>query len=497
MSDTLTFRNKYLTFILSLKDSIFKADNLNKAFGLAQIYGSFRWLNHDGTYYDDEVEDFLENMLLNSKCYFPPVFTLDNNICLIVSELYSNGGHSSVVLNWMKSFKDDANHHLIITRDVKEVVKKMLVNNQIPHTFCIKKKSALVQEILFKTASAKHIVLHIHPNDIESAIAARILAKAGKKIFFYNHADHVFSYGISSAEVVCELSNYGIELNKRLDRAKSTCFIGIPIKYRTGNDSISFTSNKQLSIKKVLTCGSSYKYSPSDVFFGDFINKMLNTENNIIIMVVGSTGKESWWKDYRKNWDDKVKFLGTLTHNEYMNIMKEADVYVDSFPITGGTAFPEALLNGLMVSGLKNPIQGYSPVDELRVDNIESLVKTVSKILNGDKKTIENINCIRNKVLLTHSLEAFYFRIKKMYSNNFEKITTSVDVNTFWMESNWLNKKMIHLPCFFTGYDLAFFDKLIILYKLKYMFVYMKLNNMIKFLIIILFDIRKYIKNYR
>ena len=45
--------------------------------------------------------------------------------------------------------------------------------------------------------------------------------------------------------------------------------------------------------------------------------------------------------------------------------MGKADVYVDSFPITGGTAFPEALLNGKLVAALKNPFQGYSPVDEL------------------------------------------------------------------------------------------------------------------------------------
>jgi len=183
----------------------------NDLLSMVSFYGELRWSNFDGTYSDDEVEEHVTSRVLKDRRFRSPAVK------------------SGVVRNWLTSFGEEGGHKLLVTRWLAKRFKNFLDANGIVYRLCCAHGVWLVNEIVGYCASAARVILHIHPDDIASLVAAIILARAGKEVIFYNHADHVFSFGNSSANVVAEVSTYGIALNRRTGRAKKSCYLGILI----------------------------------------------------------------------------------------------------------------------------------------------------------------------------------------------------------------------------------------------------------------------------
>ena len=462
-----------------------KEIDVNVALNLARVYGDFRWMNHDGVYQDNELETLLQQKVMQSKGYLSPnFFEICTGTILVASELYSNGGHSAVVMNWMRMFREKDDHKLLITRTVTSKVKKTLDREGVSYHLCINDGVSLINEILQHTVNAERIVLHIHPSDIVSAVAARILTQAGKNVIFYNHADHVFSYGISSATTVCEVSSYGMALNKRTGRAKNSRYLGIPVNFCENQSDINLGRARG---RTILSCGEPTKYAPSNVFFGEFIDCLLLQEPNATILLVGPTGEEPWWDGHVSRWGDSVQFLGTLEHDKYMEVIELADVYVDSFPITGGTAFPEALLNGKLVVGLQNPIQGYSPADELRVENVYQLAERVINLLMRDSACVSHVAKVRKQAKSIHSISRFRERVIGIYADNADKEQMSaVAIDTYWIEINWLERERINYPFWASFHSLALSYRLALLLELMKTRRFSEYSYIVKFVAIVI-----------
>ena len=479
-----SFLNSYSHLVRHIRCAAIKERNANVALSLAWVYGDFRWFNHDGVYQDAELENKLQVKVLESKLYSPPYLYGNSNVTIVLAtELYNQGGHSAVAVNWMNLFSDEKNHKLVVTRSIDYSIINSLVEDKVDFHLCSSKGVQLINEILACAALADRIVLHIHPSDIESAIAAKILQNAGKKIFFYNHADHAFSYGISCSNIVCEISAYGVSLRNRSKRVGIYSFLGIPISFRTFSKKISSDGKGALG-SKIVSCGSAYKYAPDKVFFGDFIDDLLLCKPDATVSIVGPTGKEPWWCANALRWGDSVQFLGVLPHDEYVKVLQSADVYVDSFPLTGGTAFPEALLNGILVTGLQHSVQGYSPADELKVENIKQLTERVVKLLNKDIVCVETVLRVKENVEYFHSLNRFYENVNKLYNgivvaNNEIK----VNVDTFWIEKKWIKSQEIIPPTWSSFRSMPMSARLKILLELSKVFNYTKFINIAKLIL--------------
>jgi glycosyltransferase involved in cell wall biosynthesis len=441
------FRNSYTKIIEWMRSQLLVERNVDHLLSIAEFYGQFRWNNADGVYQDTDLEDIVEKRVLqNKKLSLPNPPKVSAGIVLVASELLDFGGHSRVVLNWLKAFQEDGNHRLLITRRVMNGIKATLEGQRIPFYLCAKQGIELVNEIIAYCANAEQVVLHIHPDDIVAAIAARFLARSGKRIVFYNHADHVFSFAITSAQMVCEISTYGIELNKRARHLHNSCYLGIPIDCQSDGTHREITSNNN-SNKTVFSGGHSNKYVPGPEFFGEFIDSLLQQRNDVTFLLAGPTGSEPWWSDVKERWGARVQFLGNVSHSKYLDIMQKADVYVDSFPVTGGTAFPEALLCGKLVAGLTRQIQGYSPADELKVGNVEALTERAIKLLNHDQESIQNVEETMKRASAIHSITEFRQRVNNMYiGTSDQNARLDVTVDTYWREDRWERNKSVSVP---------------------------------------------------
>jgi hypothetical protein len=441
------FRGSYNKLIAWIISRIIAEKNINRALDIAEFYGGLRWENFDGIYQDNDLEGIVELKVRQSQNLHLPDFTGNEaRTILIASALYDSGGHARVVLNWMKAFKEYGQHRLLITRLATIGYRRYLEEHRILYHLCASGGIELINEILVYCADAQRIVLHTHPDDIITAIAARILGKSGKTIIFFNHADHVFSFGLSAATVVCEISRYGIELNKRTHRVKDYSYLGIPIDCFSRCADSSSPAGKEQN-KTVFSGGPSYKYAPGESCFSDLIDNVLEQRHDVSFLLAGPTGKESWWIEVKERWGNRIQFLGVLSHSHYLERLAKADVYVDSFPISGGTAFPEALLSGRLVTALNNPIQGYSPADALRLGDVQQLSEEVIRLLNHDPISMSRVEQVRERAMAIHSIISFHERVEHIYAGVYDKNAHSeASVDTHWSERRWENGSIVSLP---------------------------------------------------
>lgn len=447
-SQEAIFRESYRRLLHWVRSRVVGEKDLGQLLVLAEFYGALCRHNFDGSYHDSDLERIVEERVIQSSNLRLPEFTREGGeTVLIATNLYESGGHSRVVLNWMKAFKEEAQHSILIARAVASGYKQALVDQGIPYHLCANRGVALINEIIAYCATAERIVLHIHPEDIITAIAARILAKSGKPIIFYNHADHLFSFGISSASVVCEISTYGTALNERTNRARQQSFVGIPIDFQRGHlKSPELPANEHEKI--VLSGGSPYKYVPADVSFSDLIDIVLDKRDDVTFMLVGPTGKEPWWARAKTRWGDRLHFTGKmLSYSQYIELLLKADVYVDSFPVCGGTAFPEALLHGKLVTGVRTPIHGYSPADETKVGDVQEAAKVVLRLLDREATTMSRVEQAREHATDIHSMTRFRERVKNTYAGVYDKGPHSaVKTDTHWFEKRWEASNTVVMP---------------------------------------------------
>jgi len=448
----------YNKLIEQIKSRIFSQRDVNVALSLAQIYGTFRWMNDDGVYFDTDVENFIISLVKQSpKLKVKKQKQHQSSATLLVSELYDFGGHSKVVLTWLKlmSSKNDIKHKIAVTRSITEKNKQKIQNYNVQIQICKNDGIDAINEIINYALGSKFVILHIHPDDIIATAAAKILSEFGSKIIFYNHADYAFSYGIKQSDIVCEIGDFGEIISKRTNRVQGVSFrLGIPIRNKKIIHRDDNKINKQNNKKyKIITCGSDWKYEPKNgIFFGDFIDKLLSYEKNVEFIIIGPSGKEKWWYKIKEKYSDHLFFHGFVSYEKYFELLKDADIYVDSFPGHGATAFPEALVSGLLCIRLSTPVQGYSFADQLQVDTIDHLVNKVLAFINRDKNEIMKVELIRRKVIEEYSESKFKERIEQIYNNTFSKknvinnfkLTKKID--TYFFEKEWREKGKINIP---------------------------------------------------
>jgi len=458
------FTHNYTKMIGEIRGLVLSSQNVNTALSLAKVYGDLRWLNHDGVYDDDGLELALFNSILKvckdelSQCEGALVeneTTRNMRTVLLASKLYNQGGHTEVVIKWLNMMSDMFEHTLIVTDLIMNDIKDDIDRLGVRLVLCRELGVKAIKEILLAAVGSRYVIMHIHPNDIVAAMAARLLRSIGCICVFYNHADHVFSYGIGAANVVCEISSFGEDISRKSGRVRGdSFFLGVPLS-RLNNECNHVAQSLNRQRKMILSCGAGYKYKPNGgAFFGEFVNEILSLRDDVVVVVVGSTGDESWWKSWLINggnrWGGRVEFMGVLARPKYAELLCSADIYVDSFPITGGTAFPEALISGKLCAAMESPIQGYSCADELRAATVGELALQVNGLLHPNSPQFKKLERVRNKVISIQSEDVFKSKILDIYNQNFFLVhnnnITSKKHCTSWFETNWVFEELIHLP---------------------------------------------------
>lgn len=383
-----------------LQSRIFSEVDLGESLDIATQYGNLLWFADIGIYDAPAIERNLIERCLGeiNNCTFERQDDCAS-VVHVISEPLLTGGHTRLMEKLAGMHEDSVD--LIISRCASACAETR-VKGFFSKTSKVSADGPLevVIQLVKLLFSYEKIVLHIHPDDICSVVACGVVKRLfDKEVFFVNHADHVFSYGTSVADYYFELSSYGsrLDLKKTISGKKS--FLGIPVISGKASQNLGLTPTKDQELLFV-SAGSDIKYKPNkgkDLFA--LVSHILDVYSSARFLVIGTNLKTSyWWWPLKIKYRGRLEIRAHLEFDEYRKAVADADYYVDSHPIPGGTAFAEQYLGGQRCVGLVSPIQGYSPADKLKRTNVEEVLHCIKNYQHSDSifAEIETVNGLEN-----------------------------------------------------------------------------------------------------
>jgi hypothetical protein len=413
------------------------SNDIVQGFELAEWAAHHYWKNSVGVYRRDDIEQALADKIQLEG----PAGALREGELHIVTRTYAQGGHTPLLRTLVST-------STAVTVDVLATEAGGLGEIEFGGSkqFCAPpgvNRTGKIGFLVEKFIQYQTLFLYIHPDDLLSAVALRMAKKIAPEIqiCFVNHADHLFSVGIGIADVILEISAYGWMLRDKRSSADKSHFIGIPIASHINNNSDHTQSGY------VMTGGSAYKYKPTEGrSLPKLLDQILAAEPAMKLLVVGPRGQDSWWWRLHLKYHKRITIKKLVARDEYRSLLENASVYIDSYPVTGGTAFPEALMNGKRVAGLASGLMGYSVADPLKSSSDEDFVQSCLTLFRNDRECNHQQERIRELCHEWHSPEIVRARIDQIVSSQeppkpLPDAFRSGDCLVF--ETNWLAKEKI------------------------------------------------------
>lgn len=305
-----------------------------------------------GVYASSDIEDFFILVANKFNIKLPQSYE-KNSILHVVSECYSVGGHSKVVARWIKYHAHGEKHSIYFTRMKKSGIDNIFFQRVMEASGKIytgKSHFLDVTNALYLRYIAmkyERVILHTHMDDIVPLIAFGS-EQFKRTVILYNHADHLFWLGASISHLICETRSWGLNFSKKYRGVSENIVLGIPtanilythstIKTQRGND-----------FKIITSIGMPHKFLaiPGEFSFYNYMMAILESRDDVIFNIVGPTLSDyPEWLSLIDNYGDRVRVHGKLIGDKYRYYLKNSDLIIDSFPMSGGTALSDVVESG-------------------------------------------------------------------------------------------------------------------------------------------------------
>jgi hypothetical protein len=435
---------KAINFSEEILDLIRTESDIEVSLNLAEWLAKFLWHNYCGLYRLDELEEILVHKF--PQYLIGEVIHGDKEEIHVASEVYKGGGHTPLLCALIENLP--SNPDVLLTRPTSTISAIEILKISSDRIIVIDKNhlKERVAEIYQVLIAYKKVVLHIHADDVPCAIALHLLKKNKPQIdiSLVNHSDHSFSVALGIVDRVYEISAYGWNLRKIKKLESKSSFMGIPIS------PLKLISNSARDRSMAMSGGAPYKFKPTEnKSLPKILDVVLSKNKNIKLMILGPKKVDWWWWPlvfkYRKNF--KVK--SHIARDSYLKCLSECYIYVDSFPVAGGTAFPEALISGAYILGMKSGVWGGSYADTLRVESLEDFVGKFDELLQENSKFKKNQDVARIKAIEFHAIETVIRKIEDSRNKNYlvdipeELLKFNPEI---FFESIWGNEKKVSFP---------------------------------------------------
>jgi len=433
------FEKKFSELVSRIKEIGLSFLEIEESLAWGKLYGrllsqNFSYLYRDGDFEKALIKRYLSNNEIIRRETKPRELH-------VISEAYGAGGHTRL-MERLVSFREEVSDVVVVraTGDARSLLKcsarvKILSSEQ----------GFNLDELVEIVSSYETVFMHIHPDDLLSAVAIGISKEISSNfVVFVNHADHVFSFGFEHADVVAEVSHFGYGIDNEFRQTVST-YLGIPLNIKSIKKVPGFLASSKL---KIFSAGSRLKYKPAAIAgsFQKILFKILTDIDTAEVTVVGpSIFQDWWWWNLKLRYPDRVKIIQSLPHAEYVNELNSANLYLDSFPMTGGTALPEARSKNIPVAGMASGSSGYTPLDVLKYKSIDDLVHDLIGMANGTSTSIENKNNdpdIIRSLLYWHAFESVADRLNSLVKREFTPMPSEggSDVDFDFYRRDWISR---------------------------------------------------------
>lgn len=366
-----------------------------------------------GLYVSEKIESYLLNISQNIKADLHNEYE-KNSVLHVMTMTYDSGGHTRVVERWIENALENEVHSLFLTNQSEEEINKNLktiIENQKGNIYYNKNNDDIKTAIKLRQTASRYgrIVLHVHMEDIVPVLAFGT-EEFKRPVLFYNHADHLAWVGVSIADKILELRDFGVNITKNKRGCSRQYKLGIPT-YKPQQQS--YKTRDELGLPKdktiIFSCGSEFKYFPvQDINIFNLI-KSITDKYNVLFILVGITNLSQFHIEQYNINNDRLKIIGRMEHNKLMSYIYNADIVVDSFPMSGATALLDAyalkkpLLSGCSLVGQLN----YIAKSQYYCETVTEMIRKLEILIENKKEQEENVKEINHLVEENDSLECF------------------------------------------------------------------------------------------
>lgn len=448
MPDTTATNDWVTDLIAQTLERQRQATGKDSALALAEWLATFLWKNNTGVYRLDELET---GLLRHCPDFNPDTRSAEdrNGELHVATEVYGFGGHTSLMRQLIASGQGKPRALLTGMQDTQVAATRLGISmDRVDLLEPATDKWQHVAALASAMSRHQHVILHIHPNDVIAALAVRMLKQhaPSTRVLMVNHADHAFSVGMGAVDRVLEISRFGWSLRERRGSQGKSTYIGIPIP----QPEIAAKADALPGEPMVLSGGSAYKYKPMHgMSLPSTLRKLLRQQPRLRVTVVGPGKRDWWWWPLRLAQRARLSLSPLMPKDAYMTLLRTCTIYVDSHPLPGGTAFPEALMRGCRVAGMRGLAWGYSPADELRSEDETRFLRQCEALLEGTPEALEQQEQVRARCISEH--DPIRVRERLAHALHSDELLTPLPStipapSADGMEKAWLRKGAVSLP---------------------------------------------------
>jgi hypothetical protein len=427
----LELNEKFFKKALSKAQIALRNGELNSVIAWAQIAADFAWARHPGFYTSVELESLLlevahrlgehvdviaASRFIKSKCGFKNKI----HVLHVLTEAYEVGGHTRVVMEWIRNTLDIAVNSIVTTsqseqfqfpRDLISLVEASggWQVSLIDYSSNLIARSHLLRHLSKNWADV--VVLHVHPYDALPIVAFGI--DEGPPIILFNHADHVFWLGSSLADIVADLRPVGQKLSSGRRGLVNSRILPIPISKVTQSpyrEAIRRKLNIEPTSIVLLTVGQEYKYTKFAGYdFFSTMTKILKKYPHTVLIAAGPQPNGKWMQS-STILPNRIRMTGRINRSELQTFYDCADIYIDGFPMGGITAMLEAGIQGLPIIGLNGQtsrtINGSDDISlasfGTHAPSIEAFTSLLENMIASQSVRFQKTTQIKESIEATH-----------------------------------------------------------------------------------------------
>ncbi len=339
-----------------------------------------------------------------------------------MSSAHETGGHTRVVSRWIETCAEHApsEHHSVLISMQKEDPLPAWLGNSVQRAGgeIIEIPSGLswlrlAAQIRSRSLEYDAVVLHIHPYDPLPNVA---FYDRPRPILFFRHADHVFNLGIDVAPVIADIRPVGHEMSVHFcTQAPRKVMLPMPLLDEGPTLRDKAAARMKLGLPAdaliALTIGDPRKFTPTDGYnFSEVVQSLCVAHSGVHIVAVGPSESEPF-PGLKEAVGGRFLPVGFVKDREILELYYGcADVYMDAYPSSSGTAVLDAARHGLPVQRLYNRYRCLMWGDDTGLDSVllgastqEEFIRTVLEWLEWtEERRLELGSRFRNAVLEDH-----------------------------------------------------------------------------------------------
>jgi hypothetical protein len=199
----------------------------------------------------------------------------------------------------------------------------------------------------------------------------------------------------------------------------------------------------------IMSGATSFKYkTAAGLSFPQLVGDILAAISDAKMIIIGPTINLEWGRVLLR-YPKRLEIRTKLPYEQYKQLMETIDVYIDSFPLSGGTTVPEVRSQNIPVTGVLCGSYGYTPWDKTKYKSNAHLVRALkefSEVTNSDIVRRNNDKSLIEECNNVHSFSKFKQRLLEIVTNNTSSnLEFDHDVNYSYFNHHWKSQEKLVL----------------------------------------------------